>query len=263
MEDNNKNGSGTSNDDNNNNNGKPAKKVLVIVDMQNDFLTGSLGGEHCRKAIPGCVKLLQEEKWEKVIITIDTHGENYLDTLEGRKLPVVHCLRNTWGQKVCREIADVVNQMKHIEEIPSNERMFVEVDKNTFGSFSLAFDIDRHVEGLDDPDGTEIHMCGVCTSICVLANAVLLRATHPNARIVIHADACGDVNEEMHRHALECLKAQQCDIVGDDDTREQDRVPSCEPDRKVPDDVPFCFGEDGGWVPATPLKAQQCDVVGE
>ena len=98
--------------------------------MQNDFLTGSLGGEHCRKAIPECVRLLQEEKWEKVFLTIDTHDEDYLNTLEGRKLPVIHCLRDTWGQKVCREIADVVNQMKHVEEIPSNERMFVEVEKD-------------------------------------------------------------------------------------------------------------------------------------
>ena len=84
-------------DNNNDNAGKPVKKVLVIVDMQNDFLTGSLGTEHCRKAIPGCVRLLQKEKWEKVFITIDTHGEDYLNTLEGRKLPVAHCLRNTWG----------------------------------------------------------------------------------------------------------------------------------------------------------------------
>lgn len=191
------------------------KKVLCIIDMQNDFLTGSLGGEHCRKAIPGCVKLLQEEKWDKVFITIDTHGEDYQNTLEGRKLPVVHCLRDTWGQKVCREIADVVNQMKHVEEIPSNERMFSEVEKETFGSLNLAFALDRQIDGLNKVDSSEIHMCGVCTSICVLANAVLLRAYYPNARIVIHADACGDVNEEMHQHALACLQAQQCDIVHD------------------------------------------------
>ena len=198
---------------NNENTTNTPKKILCIIDMQNDFLTGSLGGEHCRKAIPGCVKLLQEEKWEKVFITIDTHDENYTDTLEGRKLPVVHCLRDTWGQKVCREIADVVYQMKHLDEIPSNERMFVEVEKGTFGSDNLAFGMDRHIEGLDKVDGTEIHMCGVCTSICVLANAVLLRAFHPNTKIVIHADACGDINEEMHQHALECLRAQQCEIV--------------------------------------------------
>ena len=198
---------------NNENTTNTPKKILCIIDMQNDFLTGSLGGEHCRKAIPECVRLLQEEKWEKVFITIDTHDEDYLNTLEGKKLPVVHCLRDTWGQKVCREIADVVNQMKHVEEIPSNERMFGEEEKGTFGSFNLSFDMGRHVKGLDNGDGAEIHMCGVCTSICVLANAVLLRATHPNAKIVIHADACGDVNEEMHRHALSCLQAQQCDIV--------------------------------------------------
>ena len=233
-------------DNSNNNAGKPAKKVLVIVDMQNDFLTGSLGGEHCRKAIPRCVSLLQEEKWEKVFITIDTHGEDYLNTLEGRKLPVVHCLRDTWGQKVCREIADVVNQMKHVEEIPSNERMFVEEEKGTFGSLNLAFDIDRQVKGLDDLDGTEIHMCGVCTSICVLANAVLLRATHPNARIVVHADACGDVNATIHHYALECLKAQQCDVVGESD------------DKRIRDyEVPCWLDTNGKVIQAEPLKAKQ------
>ena len=120
------------------------------------------------------------------------------------------------------------------------------MEKGTFGSFDFAFDIGRQIVDLDFPGGTEIHMCGVCTSICVLANAVLLRAVHPNARIVIHADACGDVNEEAHRHALDCLNAQQCDIVG-----ESNDNPIYYPN------VPYCRDENGEWVPAEPLKAKQ------
>lgn len=202
--------------DNRKDSDKKKTRVLVIVDMQNDFLMGSLGGAHCRGAVPGCVKLLQKEKWDRVYLTIDTHGEDYIETLEGRKLPTAHCIENTWGQKVCQEITNVVNQMKRLDEIPSNEELFVECKKRTFGAFDLAFSIERRVDNAGfSGDNLEIHMCGVCTSICVLANAVLLRAYYPNAEIIVHADACGDVSEEMHQHALKCLEAQLCEVVTD------------------------------------------------
>lgn len=240
---------------------KPTKKVLVVIDMQNDFLTGSLGGKHCRKAIPGCVSLLEkvaygEDGFIGAVLTLDTHYDNYLETLEGKKLPVVHCVKGTKGHKICDELTGVVARARL--SIPSDENKFTYVSKSTFGSRDQLFQAICQLIANNDVSGRDVeyHFCGVCTSICVLANAVICRATIPDAKIVIHADACGDVNEEMHRHALECLKAQQCDIVGDydDEAREQDR--------EVPDDVPFCRGEDGKWVPATPLMTKQ-DVVGD
>lgn len=193
------------------------KKVLCIIDMQNDFLTGSLGGEHCRKAIPHVVELLEKDKWDKVFLTCDTHFEDsYSKSLEGKKLPVLHCVEHTWGHKVCDEITNVVNKLKHSDQIPPDDELFHPITKYTFGSECLVWNIGNLRENCSCNQlgaDLEIHMCGVCTSICVLANAVLLRANYPSAKIVIHADACGDVNEEMHQHALACLKAQQCDIV--------------------------------------------------
>jgi nicotinamidase-related amidase len=208
------------NNNKNNNSSKPAKKVLVVIDMQTDFLTGSLGGEHCRRAIPGCESLLQkvangEDGFVGAVFTLDTHNDDYLETLEGKKLPVVHCIEGTKGHKVCDELTGVVARARL--SIPSDEKKFAYVLKDTFGSRDQLWET---VWSLADNNGAnldniEVHFCGVCTSICVLANAVICRALRPNTRIVIHADACGDVNEGMHQHALECLRAQQCDIVGD------------------------------------------------
>lgn len=220
-------------------------KVLVVVDLQNDFLTGSLEGEHCRRAVPGCVRLLKENKWDKVYLTLDTHDKDYLETLEGKKLPVVHCVKHTQGHKLCPEIRNAVHALKNLGEIPTDEDMFEEVEKGTFGSLNIASSLDYVSKG--NGGDLEIHICGVCTSICVLANAVLFRAWMPNAKIVVHADACGDVTEEMHRHALECMKAQQCDVVGE--SVESD-------DERIGPEAPYCRDENGELVPAEPLKAK-------
>ena len=200
-------------------NDKTTKKFLCIIDMQNDFLTGPLGSEHCRRAIPNVVKLLDSDKWFKVYLTLDTHDDKYAETLEGRKLPVTHCIEHTWGHKICKELADAVKKLSNEDEIPPDTDIYQTIFKYTFGSQELIWDIQNHI-GKDDGklfgEDVEIHMCGVCTSICVLANAVLLRAQLPNAKIIIHADACSDVDSQMHRHALACLQAQQCDIVYDE-----------------------------------------------
>ena len=230
-------------------NEKKVKKVLCIIDMQNDFLEGKLGSDHCRRTIPRVVELLKSEKWDKVFLTLDTHFDNYAESLEGKKLPVPHCMEHTWGHKICKEVADAVKELSHEDEIPTDENLYETIFKYTFGSETLCWNIRNMCES--DPgsghffgEDLEIHMCGVCTSICVLANACILRAGLPNSKIVIHADACGDVNEEMHRHALECLKAQQCDVAGESDER-------------IGPEVPYCQDENGEWVPAEPLKAKQ------
>lgn len=190
-------------------------KALIIVDMQNDFLTGPLGNDHCRSAIDGVVNLLTSEKWEYVFATRDTHTENYMKTLEGEKLPVVHCIKDTKGW----EIND------KIRETAINKNLnFVEVDKPTFGSIDLHKQImdeyrwtygQQAAEMLGRGNDLEFHVCGVCTSICVLANVVLLRACWPDAKIIVHANACGDVTKEMHEAAKICFAAQQCEVVGE------------------------------------------------
>ena len=190
-------------------------KALIIVDMQNDFLTGQLGNDHCRKAIDGVVKLVEQEKWDIVFATRDTHTGNYLKTLEGEKLPVVHCVKDTDGWKINETIEQAAVK---------NEVNYTQVDKPTFGSIDLhkrIFDEYRFQYGeqaaemLGRGADLEFHVCGVCTSICVLANVVLLRACWPDAKIVVHADACGDVTKEMHEAAKVCFASQQCEVVGE------------------------------------------------
>lgn len=190
-------------------------KALIIIDMQNDFLTGPLGNDHCRSAIDGVVKLVKREKWDTVYATRDTHTGNYMKTLEGENLPIVHCIKDTDGWQINEEIK---------KAITDNNLNFVEVDKPTFGSIDLHKRImdeytwlygDQATEMLGRGSDLEFHVCGVCTSICVLANVVLLRACWPDAKIVVHADACGDVTKEMHEAAKICFTAQQCGIVGE------------------------------------------------
>ena len=190
-------------------------KTLIIVDMQNDFLTGPLGNEHCRAAIPEVVKLVANENWDAVFATRDTHTDVYMNTLEGAKLPVPHCKYQTDGWKVEESI------LAALENINTG---FVAVDKPTFGSIDLHKSIMEEYEYRYGKQATEMlgrgadlefHVCGVCTSICVLANVVLLRASWPDAKIVVHANACGDVTKEMHEAAKICFTAQQCEVVGE------------------------------------------------
>lgn len=190
-------------------------KTLIIVDMQNDFLTGPLGNEHCRAAIPEIVKLVANENWDAVFATRDTHTDVYMNTLEGAKLPVPHCKYQTDGWKVEESI------LTALENINTG---FVAVDKPTFGSIDLHKSIMEEYEYRYGKQATEMlgrgadlefHVCGVCTSICVLANVVLLRASWPDAKIIVHANACGDVTKEMHEAAKICFAAQQCEVVGE------------------------------------------------
>lgn len=198
-------------------------KILVVVDMQNDFLDGPLGNDMCRATVPEVVKLIESVKWDGVFVTQDTHFDNYPETLEGKKLPVTHCLFQSNGWQLNSDVERAV--------MIKWTYLARGVYKPTFGSFNLLKQIeDLAHEHLSDPHGSfenpellsrmastgqnfEFHVCGVCTSICVLANTVLLRAKYPDAKIIVHAKACGDVTQEMHDAALVCFKSQQCEVV--------------------------------------------------
>ena len=194
---------------------------LVVMDMQNDFLTGPLGNDHCRRTIEPVCGLIRNYLKKKadtsgIFLTRDTHGKDYMKTLEGKKLPVKHCMCNSEGWL----LADEINVLL-VGAILHGGRTIKPVGKRTFGSFDLLdflkSDIGSKGQLADTlaKNGANLtfDLCGVCTSICVLANAVLLRAKFPNAIIRIHKDACGDVTEEAHEAALKVLQMQQCDIV--------------------------------------------------
>ncbi len=164
-------------------------KTLIVVDMQNDFITGSLGSDDARAIVPKVQKFVENFDG-KVVFTRDTHTSDYLTTQEGTRLPVEHCIKGTYGWEICDELKPYVREV---------------VDKITFGSTEL-------YKYIDNPED-EIVLCGLCTDICVISNAMLLKAYYPEAKISVDASCCAGVTAESHNNALEAMKAVQIDVL--------------------------------------------------
>lgn len=168
------------------------KKLLVIVDMQNDFVNGALGADGGSSALENARLLIARERTQgsKVVFTKDTHGDNYLETQEGKRLPVPHCIKGTWG-------------------VQFPEGIYFEgasvFEKDTFASVALG-EYARG-EGFD-----EILFAGICTDICVVSNALLVKAFCPQARVAVNASACAGTTKENHLSALNVMRSCQIDI---------------------------------------------------
>ena len=174
-------------------------KVLVVVDMQNDFVDGALGTKEACAIVPDVVKTIEGFEG-KIVATRDTHGENYMETQEGRHLPVIHCVKGTEGWKINGEIRSALE-----------EKQAAVIDKPTFGSVALGEyvrKIDREEEKVE-----EILLIGVCTDICVISNALLLKAYLPEVPLKVAATCCAGVTPESHVQALEAMKPCQIEIV--------------------------------------------------
>ncbi len=170
-------------------------KYLIVVDMQNDFIDGALGSEMAREIVPRVAKKIEDCRG-RVIFTCDTHGDDYLQTQEGRRLPVAHCIKGTPGHDVCPELRHYAANAAAI------------VDKPTFGCTELP----RVIEHLGG-DVEEIELCGLCTDICVISNAMLLKAAYPEARLVVDHTCCAGVSRESHETALAAMRTVQIDII--------------------------------------------------
>ncbi len=172
-------------------------KVLVVVDMQNDFTTGVLGNSETAAVIDRVVKKMndfhQSEKEGVIVATLDTHYENYLTTQEGKNLPIQHCIKDTDGW-------NLVDKVKM--ELTEND---VTLNKETFGSLALPGVIMKMGE-ID-----EIQLIGVCTDICVISNAMILKAAFPEIPIKVTASCCAGVTPESHENALNAMKS--CQII--------------------------------------------------
>ena len=181
-----------------------ATKVLVVVDVQNDFAKGgALAYAYPEKSnTDGIIEKVKEfiSNGDVVIATRDTHHDNYMDTLEGKNLPIPHCIHQTDGWELVGQLQTLANM---------NE--IAVVDKPTFGT-SLVGQFIREVVDKYGPV-EEIDVCGYVTSICVLANCVMLRAYMPNQKIVLLQDLCGDINEDSHKAAITVLRNQQIEIA--------------------------------------------------
>lgn len=176
-------------------------KILVVIDMQKDFTTGVLGNpETAAAAAPAAEKIRTFRANEPdglIIATLDTHGEDYMQTQEGRNLPVPHCIKDTDGWQLDPVVAEALGE----------DVIFVE--KRTFGAIDLPEIIGRERE-ID-----AIEMAGVCTDICVISNAMILKAAYPEVPVIVHADCCAGVTPESHQNALAAMRA--CQIITRDE----------------------------------------------
>lgn len=171
------------------------KKVLIVVDMQNDFIDGSLGTLEAQAIVDLVVEKIKSYPIENVYATRDTHPQNYLETNEGKHLPVEHCIVNTKGWQICDKVAEVLSGAAII-------------DKPTFGSETLGIllDAERQLQPL------EIELVGLCTDICVVSNALLLKAKFPEARILVDPSCCAGVTPQTHEAALTTMRMCQIEI---------------------------------------------------
>ncbi len=168
------------------------KKTIIVVDMQNDFVTGSLGTKEACKTVPVIEKLLKENQENQIIFTQDTHHEDYLSTSEGKMLPVEHCMKGTKGWEIIPELKEWTHQA-------------IMVEKPTFGSLKLPQLISQY-----QPE--QIILVGVCSDICVISNALILKAHFPEIPIIVYENACAGVTPDKHQAAIETMKSCQIDV---------------------------------------------------
>jgi len=169
-------------------------KVLAVIDMQNDFIDGALGTAEAVAIVPAVAEKIKEAKASgcDVVFTRDTHEENYLSTMEGKKLPVVHCVRGTKGWELSDKLDSIGCTI---------------INKPTFGSYELAEFIAA------DPRVDEVEIIGLCTDICVISNAMLIKAKLPEIKITVDPACCAGVTPQSHLNALEAMKMCHIDIL--------------------------------------------------
>ena len=169
-------------------------KVLIAIDIQNDFVSGSLGTKEAEAALAKMVEEINSAKYDMVFATQDTHDTNYLNTLEGNYLPVVHCIKGTEGWKFPKSVAEALYKR--------NAKIF---EKDTFGSIDLAVELQKLA-----PE--EIVLIGICTDICVVTNALLLRTHLPNTKITVLPQACTATTVDKQKEALDVMASCQIEI---------------------------------------------------
>ena len=174
------------------------RNLLVVVDMQNDFIDGSLGTKEAVAIVDNVIAEIAKYDTKDIFATRDTHPENYLETQEGKNLPVVHCVKGTDGWQVNEKVKTALKDA-------------VVIDKPTFGSKILAEEITKIAEKED----ITVTLVGLCTDICVISNAILLKAFYPEIPIFVDASACAGVTPQSHKNALEAMKVCQIDIVNE------------------------------------------------
>ena len=172
------------------------RKLLLVIDMQNDFIDGALGTAEAVAMLPRALEEIKKYPAADIIATRDTHAPNYMDTQEGKNLPVPHCIRGTQGWELNGEVQAAVGDVEII-------------DKPTFGSKILA----ERLADIAEKEELEITLIGLCTDICVVSNALMIKAYLPETKVNVIADCCAGVTPATHSAALETMKMCQINVI--------------------------------------------------
>ena len=172
------------------------KKILVVVDMQKDFVDGALGSKEAVAIVPNVVNKIKDFEGD-IFVTYDTHFENYMDTNEGKNLPVPHCIKGTDGWELNEEVAKALVNRK-----------YTPVEKITFGSVDLPGLVGKAA----GDEAFTVELVGLCSDICVVSNALLLKANFPEMNILVDAACCAGVTVESHEAALTTMKMCQIEV---------------------------------------------------
>lgn len=169
------------------------KRLLVVIDMQKDFIDGALGSAEAQAIVEPVLAKMESyrEAGDEIVFTMDTHGEDYLETQEGQRLPVVHCVKDTDGWQLEERIGAFVG---------------VRFKKKTFGSRKLAKYIKQGLY-------SQVELVGLCTDICVISNAIVIKAFVPEMKIVVDSSCCAGVTPQSHQTALEAMKMCQIEVI--------------------------------------------------
>ena len=172
------------------------KKILIVVDMQNDFVDGSLGSNEAVLIVDNVVKKIESHHGD-IIVTYDTHMDNYMETSEGKNLPVPHCIKGTLGWELTEKVQEALNKKK-----------YKIIEKPTFGSTELI----EYIKSNYKPSEIEFELIGLCTDICVVSNALLLKANFTETKISVDASCCAGVTPDSHNAALTTMKMCQINV---------------------------------------------------
>ena len=173
------------------------KKLLIVVDMQKDFVDGALGSAEAAAIVDNVVEKINGFSGD-IIVTYDTHPENYMDTQEGKNLPVPHCIKGTDGWKLDVKVQAALDK-----------KDYKVIEKPTFGSTELP----QYIRSNYNPDEIEIELIGLCTDICVVSNALMLKANFLETKVSVDASCCAGVTPESHNAALTTMKMCQVSIT--------------------------------------------------
>ena len=175
------------------------KKILIVVDMQNDFIDGVLGSEEAKTIVPKVKEKISEyqKNNNSIVFTRDTHDENYLRTAEGKKLPIEHCIFGTHGWNIGLKV------------VPDNYEI---IDKTTFGYKKWESKLDKYMYGYY-PNDIQIELCGLDSDICVITNALIIKTLYPDVEVTVDASCCAGSTPEKHKAAFEVMKSCHINVV--------------------------------------------------